>query len=450
MKTQREIDFTRGGILRPMLLFSIPVFLSNLFQILYNTVDTVVIGHTLGDVSLAAIGAATAVYDILCALAFGMGNGFAIVAGRHFGSRNGEMLRRTSAASAVIGFVAAAVITLGGYFALMPLLRLMSTPEEIIAEAYDYISVITLGIGAMLAYNLCAALLRAIGDSLMPLCFLIFSSCVNVALDIALVAGFGMGIRGAAAATVTAQGLSAALCLIYIAKRARALVPSRKDFRFDAPLYAEMTAQGLSLAMMECVVCAGGAILQGSINSLGYLVVAAHTAARRMFHIFRIPVSAVNTAVSTFASQNYGAGRLDRVRRGTHCGYLAHLVLTIPITLIAFVFGRAFTAWLSGSSEPVVLDNAYRYICAAVPCFIVLGVLNCSRNALQAIGEKVLPVLSSVIELLGKIVFAAVFVPKWGYAAVIVCEPLIWCLMVAELLPALRISLKKREKETGH
>lgn len=225
-----SVDLLNGPILKSMLTFAIPIFLSGIFQQLYNTMDTVIIGHTLGDEALAAMGAAAAIFDLLTGFALGIGSGLAIVTARSFGSGDEEQLKRSVAAALVIGVCVTTVITIGIRFILYPFLEILHTPSEIIGESYAYISTITLFIGVMFAYNLCAGLLRAIGNSEMPLVFLIFSSLLNIGLDLFFIKQLHMGVRGAAVATVIAQAISVAACLLYIGKRAKMLIPQKKAF----------------------------------------------------------------------------------------------------------------------------------------------------------------------------------------------------------------------------
>lgn len=433
-KKYKETDFLSGEIFIPMIQFAIPVLFSALFQQLYNTIDTLIVGRTLGETALAAIGAASPIYELLIGFALGFGNGLAIVTARCFGSRDERMLKDSAAASMMIGVTVVAVITLLSRVILMPLLHILHTPEEIINEAYRYISIITGFTLVMFAYNLCAGLLRAVGNSLMPLIFLIISSVANIVLDYVFIVIMGRGLGGAAEATVIAQGISVLLCLVYIAKSVPVLIPKKENLKVDMPLYKEMTAQGLSSAFMMCFVSAGSVILQSGINGLGYLTIAAHTAARKLYTFCMMPFTAMSQTVNTFVSQNYGAKQPERIRKAMKYSYLYAAVVTVLITGVIWIFAPAMIHWISGSDEPTLLQNGTLYLRVVAPCYFILGVLNNTRRALQAIGQKILPVFSGVIELIGKILFTAVFIPKMQYTAVIICEPVIWCFMVVELL----------------
>ena len=430
----RNADLLHGPIFKNLFLFMLPILVSNLFQQLYNTVDTMIVGNVLGDTALAAIGSCGSIYELLVGFGIGIGNGLSIVAARSYGAQDEDLLKRTVAGALVIGLCASFVITTAGFFGLRPLLQLLDTPAEILEDAYRYIIVIDLGVLVMFFYNLCAGLLRAIGNSVMPLVFLLISSGLNVALDLWFIAGLGMGVQGAAVATVIAQGISVVLCILYVMRRVPLLLPARKHWAVGQHLYWELFSQSISMGLMSSIVSAGSVVLQYGINGLGTLVIAGHTAARKLFSFTDMPLTAMASACSTFVSQNYGANHPDRVRRGMRDLILYSIVVAAAITVLMSVGAEWMVRLVSGSSEPVVLENGARYLIWNAPFYAVLGVLLANRYALQSMGEKVLPLLSSVIEFLGKIVFVMVFIPRFAYNAVILCEPVIWCFMTAELM----------------
>ncbi|HJB59711.1 MAG TPA: MATE family efflux transporter [Candidatus Faecalibacterium faecipullorum] len=450
----RQVDLIHGPIFRNLLIFAIPIFISNLFQQLYNAADTMIVGNVLGDTSLAAVGACGSIYELLVGFGIGIGNGLAIVTARAYGAEDPEKVKKTVAGSIIIGLAASALITLAGLLFLRPLLRALDTPPEIIDQAYSYIRPIAQWVVVMFSYNLCAALLRAVGNSVMPLVFLIFSSCLNVGLDYWFVAGLEMGVRGAAVATVLSQALSVALCILYILRRAPHLVPGREHFKPERGLYAELVTQGLSMGLMSSIVSAGSVILQYGINGLGTLTIAGHTAARKLFTFTDMPVIAMATACSTFVSQNRGADKPDRIRRGMRQVWLFGLGVAVVMTALMWLCAGVLVKLVSGSDAAVVLENGARYLRWTAPFYSVLGVLLATRYALQSLGQKILPLFSSVIELIGKIIFMLFFIPRFGYNAVILCEPVIWCFMCVQLVcsywndPYIKASRERARKKS--
>ena len=429
-----NVDLMHGPILSGLLLFMLPILVSNLFQQLYNTVDTMIVGNVLGDTALAAIGSCGSIYELLVGFGIGIGNGLAIVAARSYGAQDKDLLKRTVAGSVVIGLIASLVITTAGFFGLRPLLQLLDTPAEILEDAYSYIIVIDLGVIVMFLYNLCAGLLRAIGNSVMPLVFLLISSVLNVGLDLWFIAGAGMGVRGAAVATVIAQGISVVLCILYVLARVRILIPEKKHLAVGSHLYWELFSQSISMGLMSSIVSAGSVVLQYGINGLGTLVIAGHTAARKLLSFTTMPVMAMASACSTFVSQNRGANQPERVRKGMKEIALYSVVVAVLAIFLMQLGAEWMVQLISGSNEPVVLENGARYLLWNAPFYSVLGVLLATRYALQSLGQKVLPLFSSVIELVGKVVFVLFFIPKFAYNAVILCEPIIWCFMAAYLV----------------
>ena len=433
-KTFFKVDFLHGPILKSLVLFAIPMLISSLFQQLYNMVDTMIIGHYLGDDSLAAMGACSSIYSLIVGFALGIGSGMSIVNARSYGAGDLDKLKRSVASSICIGLCVAAVATIFGGILLRPILELLHTPENIIEEAYLYVSTIVSGVAITMTYNLCSGMLRAIGNSFMPLVFLIVSSILNVFLDLVMIVQFSMGVRGAALATVLSQAVSAVLCAAYIVKKTPILVPKKEHFRYDAELWKELFAQGISMALMGSIVSIGTVILQYAINGFGSLTIVAHMAARKIYSLFCLAINVTSMAVSTFVSQNKGAGNRERIVKVMKYAYIYDVLAAGVITVALWAFGEQMVIWLTGTEDPIVLENAVLYLRLIGPFLAILGMLLQTRSALQGIGEKLLPIMSSVIEMVGKILFAVFIIPKMGYFAVIICEPIIWCVMVAELL----------------
>lgn len=428
-----QVNMTKGSILKSLLIFSLPILMSNLFQQLYNTIDILIVGNYLGDSSLAAIGASSSIYELLIGFCFGVGSGLSIVVSRYYGYGDNELIKKAVAGAIVIAGCLTAVMMLFSLVGLYPLMRLLKTPESILSESYSYISVLTIFIGVMFAYNLCAGLLRAIGNSLMPLLFLIFSSIGNVLLDLLFITQFDMGIRGAAIATVVAQGISVLLCIFYILRHAAVLVPERRHFAAGKHLYGELLSQGVSMGIMNAVVCSGTVILQRAINHLGAVYIACQATARKLNSFMMLPNTTMGAAIATFISQNAGAGNKERIKKGMRIACRMSICWGIIATVILALFAKNLVA-LFGSKQAEILANAALYLRVASPFYAVLGILYNMRNGLQAMGEKRKPLTSSFMELAGKILFSACIIPILGYWGVIICEPLIWCCMTAQLV----------------
>ena len=428
-----KTNLLSGSIVKSLFVFAFPMFLSNVFQQLYNTADMVIVGHFLGETSLAAIGSCAIIFELLIGFTIGVGRGFGIVVARSYGAGDQDLLKRTVAGAILAGCLLTLFISLFASLFMMPILRAINIPANIIDAAYSYISVLIIFAIVSFTYNLCAGLLQAIGNSTMPLLFLIISSVLNILFDILFITYFNMGVHGAAVATVAAQGISAALCIIYILKKCRILIPSKKHFYYDSALYRELITQGFSLGLMLSIVSLGSVALQRSINGLGYLVIAGHIAARKINSFCMMPLSTIAAAVTTFVSQNKGADQPDRIRKCVRYGNIISVAWSAFISLVLFFSSAFLISAISGSKESVIIENGTRYLLINSPFYIVLGMLLNLRYALQGIGKKKTPLISSIIEFSSKVIFAFFLVPALGYIGVIICEPIIWCFMFLQL-----------------
>ncbi len=429
-----KIDMLKGNILKSLLLFALPLLISNLFQQLYNTVDTMIIGNHLGDTSLAAIGASSAVYELLIGFALGFGNGLSVVVARSYGANDIELLKKSVAGSIVVGFLVTIAVMIVSQIGLSPLLELLNTPGNIIDEAYTYINIISLFVFVMFAYNLMAGLLRATGNSFMPLVFLVISSIIHIFLDVILIINFDLGIGGAAISTVISQTISVIMCFIYILLKYPILIPEKRHFSVSKNLYKELIGQGLSMALMVAIVSIGTVILQTAINGLGYLTIAGHVAARKIGAFASMPIVTIAIALSTFVSQNKGANLGRRIRDGVRYANLLAVGWGAIITIVLFFSASTLITLITGSTENTVIENGTRYLQINAPFYAILGILLNVRYSLQGIGSKLTPLISSIIELLGKIVFVIIFIPTLQYFGVIICEPVIWCIMTTQLV----------------
>ena len=433
-----QVDLLHGPILKGLITFMIPILISSAFQQLYNAVDTAIVGHVLGESSLAAIGACASIFEMMVGFSNSMGSGFSIVISRAFGSGDEEKMKKAIAASIVIGIFTSVVITLLSLVGLGPLLKLINTPDAIFDESLRYITIIGVCIVVMFTYNLCSGILRSIGNSVMPLVFLIFSSLLNIVLDYSFIKFFGMGVAGAAIATVIAQGVSAVLCIIYIFTKVKILVPEKHNFAAGKEVYMDVAGQGYAMAIMGSIVSVGSIILQSGINSLGQEIIAGHVAARKAYALFNLPFISMGISVSTFVGQNRGANQGERILKAERIGFLYHIVMAGIITVLLLFVAPTIVKLISGSDNPVILGNGSTYLRVVGPFYAVLGILIQLRMSLQGVGAKIIPMVSSVIECVGKIVFNFIFIPMFGYAAVIWCEPIIWCLMTIQLYYAYR------------
>ena len=431
MKTK---TLTEGTPWKQILLFSIPIFWGNVFQLLYSLVDTKIVGSTLGTEALAAVGSVSTLHTLMTGFLNGLTLGFSLITAMCFGAKNRKRLKKTFAAAISLGVLTTLALVLMLMIFLHPVLNLLHVPQAQFEMAYAYISVLIVGLFATLFYNLCANTLRAIGDALTPLIFLIVATVSNIGLDYLFILGFQMGVQGAAYATVLAQLLSVVLCLIRIFRKFPILHIQKEDFRFDRELMAEMYKSGLSMGLMSCLVGIGTILLQSAINTLGTTVIVAHTAARKVFELVSLPNSVLGSAMATYCGQNYGARRFDRIRQGIRASLIIATVWAVVVFLICHTIEGKLIQFVASTTNPDVIYWGSTYLKVDMSFIVICGVIVILRNSMQGFGDRVIPVFSSCIELAGKIIFAFVFAPMFAYWGIIWAEPMVWIAMVIPLI----------------
>lgn len=440
MKTK---TLTEGTPWKQILLFSIPIFWGNVFQLLYSLVDTKIVGSTLGTEALAAVGSVSTLHTLMTGFLNGLTLGFSLITAMCFGAKNRKRLKKTFAAAISLGVLTTLALVLMLMIFLHPVLNLLHVPQAQFEMAYAYISVLIIGLFATLFYNLCANTLRAIGDALTPLVFLIVATVSNIGMDYLFILGFQMGVQGAAYATVLAQLLSVVLCLIRIFRKFPILHIQKEDFRFDRELMAEMYKSGLSMGLMSCLVGIGTILLQSAINTLGTTVIVAHTAARKVFELVSLPNSVLGSAMATYCGQNYGARRFDRIRQGIRASLIIAAVWAVVVFLICHTIEGKLIQFVASTTNPDVIYWGSTYLKVDMSFIVICGVIVILRNSMQGFGDRVIPVFSSCIELAGKIMFAFVFAPMFAYWGIIWAEPMVWIAMVIPLIVKVVHVLKK-------
>jgi len=439
-------DLTKGPVLKTLLLFAIPIFFGNLFQLFYSLADTRIVGTYLGEEALAAVGGTSVLSNLLIGFMNGMTLGFAVPMARFYGGRKIEKLKKAFALSAGMGFILCIILVIGCLLGMDSLMGFMKMEPQLMDAAKSYCTVLICGLFFTFSYNLGAATLRALGNSVTPLLLLVCSSLLNVVLDIYFINSLQLGVFGAGLATVIAQGVSAMLCIGYLLKKYDILRFTAKDMRPDVILMRELLTAGCSMACMSSLVQFGTLMLQTAINGLGQNVIVAHTAARKVTEIFMMAFSITGAAMCTFTGQNLGAGKYERIRKGLF-GALAFLACwVLLVMLLANTVAEELIRMITGSETSEVLETGAAYLKFDTMFYMVAACVTLFRNVLQGLGNHITPIVSSFVELLGKVVFAKLMVPRLGYGGVILAEPVVWILMVIPLVVMLLKSpyLKKR------
>lgn len=428
-------DLTKGKPSSLILSFAIPIFLGNLLQLTYSIVDTRIVGSCLGEDALAAVGATTTLSNLIIGFLMGLSNGFAIITSQRFGAKDEEGVKKSFAASFMMGTGVSIGLTAVGLIFIRQILEFLNVPEHLFKMAGSYIVIIIAGLLATFLYDACAAALRALGDSVTPLVILLISVVFNIAGDLFFVLGLRTGVRGAAIATVLAQFLAFVICGIYMVKRYPLLRLSRENFRnLNSQMLRNMISSGLSMGFMSSLVNIGSLTLQTAINKLGQSIIVAHTAARKISEIFMIMFSVFGQTMATYCGQNMGAGRIDRVKKGIRLA-IFYTCIWCTLTIVAsYIIGPWLVHLVTGSDNPVVIKNATNYLKFDTLFYYVTAVICVLRNAMQGLGDHVTPLVSSSLEMIGKMIIAATLVPWLGYTGVILAEPLVWFIMVIPLV----------------
>lgn len=427
-------DLTKGSPAKLILMFTVPLLIGNVFQQFYNMIDMIIVGQTLGKNALAAVGATGSLTFLIIGFAQGLTAGLAIITAQRYGAKDYRGLKKSFAASVVISLVVTVILTVLSLLFIRPMLQLMQTPPEILDQAQTFISIILLGIFASVSFNLLSNVIRALGDSRTPLFFLIIAVIINVVLDLIFIIYFGMGVEGAAIATVIAQVSSSVLCLVYIKKKMPLLQLRKKDFKFEKEEFAVHLNAALPMAFQSSIIAVGAIVLQAALNSLGTDVVAAQAAAGRIDQFANQPMMSFGIAMATFTAQNYGAKEYGRILQGVRQTLLMSVGFSLLAGAIVIFFGHFFVQLFVSPSETRVFELAQTYFNINGSLYWILAVLFILRYTLQGLGQSKIPTIAGMMELLMRSFAAIVLTGMWGYPGAAAASPLAWIGSVAVLL----------------
>lgn len=422
-------DLTKGYPAKIIIMFTIPIMLGYILQQLYNMADGKIVSEFVNPHALAAVGATAVVANTIIGFINGLTQGFAIPVANAFGAKDYSKMRKYVAGTFILTFGVSVVLTALSLIFIEDILVLLDTPMDIMEQSVAYVKIILSGIIFTAIYNCSANLLRAVGDSKTSLFCLCAAVLINIGLDLLFVGGFGWGIEGAAYATIAAQCFCGLLCATYMVIKYKEIIPKKEDFIADKGQYKTLISTGLAMGLMSCIVNIGTVVLQGAINKLGTNIVTAHTAARRVFDIFSVMIFTFGIALTTFVSQNIGAQKYDRVKQGVRQTLVIVTIITTVLIVVCYLFSETIFRWLTSSNEPEIVDSAVMYSKISIIFFYVLGPLFIYRYSLQGMGRKIIPVMSSALEMVVKILSASFLVPRFEYVGVAFTEPISWILM---------------------
>lgn len=426
-------DMTQGSPMKLILSFAVPLLIGNLFQQFYNMADSYIVSQTVGVEAFSAIGSTTSLQFLIIGLAIGLTAGLSVITAQRFGKKDEVALRKNLAASVVISGVIAIILTVLTTTFSRQILTLMQTPAETYEYAYDYLNIIFWGIGGTILFNLLANLLRALGDSKTPLYFLILTSMLNIGLDYLFILTFDMGIRGASVATVISQVVSSILCLIFIWKKVPLLRIHKEDWTFNWAEYKEHLRIGLPYGFQYSIIAIGAVAITITLNKLGADAVAAFTAAQKVDTVAMLPLQSFGVTMSTFAAQNYGARKFNRIWYGVNQAIKLSITYSVVIGVVLLLWGRQVALLFIGSdASPEVIAMIQQFFLTNTTLYAVLSLLFIYRHTLQGLGNSFAPTVAGIGELVGRALAATLLSIPFGFLGAALSNPLAW---IAALVP---------------
>lgn len=429
-------DMTVGKPYRLIFSFCIPLMFGNLFQQMYNMVDTIIVGRFLGKEALAAVGSTGAVNFLILGFVNGLCCGFSIPVAQSFGAKDYSAMRRCVANMVWASLILGGIITLVTGIWTREILILMQTPSNILEDAYAYIFTIFLGTYVTILYNCLAGIMRALGDSKTPLLFLACASLLNVVLDLFFIIVMNTGVFGAALATVISQGISGLLCLVFLIKKFPILHIQKEEWKWDGFSVKRLFNMGLPMGLQYSITAIGSTVLQTAVNSLGSDIVASITAANKVQMLVTQPMETLGVTMATYCGQNLGARRFDRIRQGVWHGSLLGIFFSIVALIIVICFGSYISLLFVESTETQLITNIQQFLLYNGLCYILLTLLLVFRNTLQGMGHAALAMSAGVMEMIARSIVAFCLVGPFGYTAVCCSNPIAWTFALFFLIPA--------------
>lgn len=441
-----ERDMTRGNPGKIIWNFTIPIFIGNMFQQIYNMADTIIVGKFVGNSALAAVGSCGTLMFLILGFLMGLTAGFTVVTAQHYGAGNEKAMRQSVASAAILSAVISVVMTVISMVMMRHILHWMNTPSDMYDQAYGYIMVICGGIAAQVLYNLLASILRALGDSKRPLYFLILAALLNIVLDLVFIIAFQMGAPGAAYATVISQGVSGLLCLVYIVRKVPELHLHKEDWKLNWDLARWQMKIGFPMAFQYSITAIGTIVVQASLNILGSVAVAGFSAANKIEQLFNQAYVALGTTMATYCAQNMGAGKLDRIRKGFRSGNGIGIIYAVVTGAVVFFAGKYMTGLFVSENVGVITNYVDIYLKCVGISFIPLVFVNVYRNGIQGMGYGFLPMTAGIAELIGRSGAALLASRAGSYAGICMASPVAWVLAGGLLIVMYLWIMKQQEK----
>ena len=423
-----DTDMTKGSPMSIIFKFTMTLLLGNIAQQLYNIVDTVIVGRFVDPLALAAVGSTGTIMFLMFGTSNGMVSGFSIVTSQKYGAGDDKGVKASVTNGFYLSLIIAALITVTGLIFMRPLLRLMNTPEDIFEYAYTYISTICSGIVCVIMYNYCASLMRAVGNSKMPLIFLLCSAATNIGLDLLFIIKFNMGTFGAALATVIAQGLAVIPCIIFIYAKMPVLRPSKEDWKPDPAIIRQQLRLGIPMAIQYGITASGTVIMQSAFNHFDSVAVTAITAASKFQGIITMGMFSVGQTMAAYAGQNYGARNMKRIRDGVKAALKLYIIYSVLAAVVA-ILAVPHILWVFFDTEvdvSVYIPWAMPYIIECAVCYFFLAMIFIYRHTIQSVGFASIAMILGFVELGARMITSFYSIHVHNYYIAVASDPLAW------------------------
>ena len=439
-------DLTVGSPMKLIWQFSIPLVLGNLFQQMYNMVDTVIVGRYLGLDALTSVSSTTSITFLIIGFCLGTCTGLAVPVAQKFGAKSYSEMRKFVMNAAYLAIFLAVIMTIVTCALCGSILTWMKTPNQFYQGAYDYLFVIFLGIPFTFLYNVVAGIIRSLGDSKTPFYFLVLSAVMNMFLDMLFIIVFKLGTAGAGWATILSQAISGVLCFRYMKKKYDILKTNHQERRLDMHYIKTLFTMAVPMGLQFSITAIGSILLQSAVNTLGAVYVSAFAAATKVKQLAMCPYDGFATASATFGSQNLGAGNLKRIREGLKSGIIISVIYSIAIGIVLIFAGSKIALIFVSGSETEVLGYAQQLLTCAGFFYFFLAFLNCTRLTIQGLGYSAIAMCAGLSELLARGLMSVFVIPRFGYTAVCFTDQTAWIAATAVVMPVFFAIMKRLEK----
>ena len=437
------IDLTQGRPMKVIFLYTIPLLLGNFFQQFYSLIDTLIVGKTISVDALASVGATGGLTGLVIGFAQGMTSGLTILTAQKYGANDERGVRKSFASGIIISIFIAVIFTILALLIAYPLLVVMQTPKVLINDSFIFLEIIFAGIFSFVGFDFLGNTMRALGDSRVPLFFLIVSTVLNILLELVFILYLHMGVAGAGLATVVAQTITFVILYFYIRRHIPYLILTKSDFKIDKAEIKKLLQISLPMGFQSSIIAIGSIILQVMLNTLGANAVAAYTVAGRVEQIATLPAFSFGLALVNYTAQNLGGKKFDRILQGVKDGILISVSASLIIGAFLIFFGRSISHLFMNGSQETVLHLVQIYYYFNGSSYFILSILFIVRYTLQGLGNQKAPTIAGIAELLMRVFAGIVLVRLFGFYGAAMANPLAWMGSVLVLVSTWRMELKK-------